>query len=155
MTQHLAPGKILFMHVSAPCDPLSCLLFSDLWLRCNQSIWVQETQSAKDTDMTCPKWLLIKATTRLQVGPMSLDWPVDPFARFDFSRSSLSPEVPSDEQQRGALPASTRSCWRQDAFQAQPQVLQRTTGWDGCGPFLSGGLRCITWNTRGHIGFAP
>ena len=62
-----------------PCDPLSCLLFSDLWLRCNQSIWVQETQSAKDTDMTCPKWLLIKATTRLQVGPMSLDWLVDPF----------------------------------------------------------------------------
>ena len=28
-----------------PCDTLSCLLFSALWLRCNQSILVQETQS--------------------------------------------------------------------------------------------------------------
>ena len=66
-----------------PCDPLSCRLFSALWLRCNYSIWVQETQSAKDTDVTCPKCLLIKATTRLPVGPMSLDWPVNPF-RSDF-----------------------------------------------------------------------
>ena len=47
---------------------------------------------------------------------MSLDWPVDPFARFDFSRSSLSHGVPSDEQQRGDLPASTRSRWRQGAL---------------------------------------
>ena len=112
-----------------PCDACSCLLFSAPWLRSNQSILVQETQSAKDIDMTCSKMLPIKATTCLQVGPMSLDWLVDPSARFDFSRSSLSPEVPSDEQQRGALPASTRSRWRQDALQAPPQILQRTTGW--------------------------
>ena len=26
------------------------------------------------------------------------------------------------------------------------------TGWDGCGSFLSEGLRCITWNTRGLVG---
>ena len=76
---------------------------------------------------------------------------VDPFARFDLSSSSLSPGVPCDEQQRGDLPASTRSRWRQDALQAPPQVLQRTTGWDGCGPFLSEGMRCITWNTRGLV----
>ena len=25
------------------------------------------------------------------------------------------------------------------------------TGWDGHGPFLAEGLRCITWNTRGLI----
>ena len=31
------------------------------------------------------------------------------------------------------------------------QILQRTTEWDGCGPFLSEGLRCITWNTRGLV----
>ena len=84
---------------------------------------------------------------------MSWDWLVDPFARFDLSIPSLSPEVPSDEQQRSALPASTRSRWREDALQAPPQILQSTKGWDGCGPFLSGGLRCITWNTRGLIGF--
>ena len=88
---------------------------------------VQETQSAKDTDMTCSKMLPIKATTRLQVGPMSLDWPVDPFARFGHSRSSLFPEDPSDDQRRDALPASTRSRWKQNTLQAPPQVLQRIT----------------------------
>ena len=135
-----------------PCDTLSCLLFSALWLRCNQSILVQETQSAKDLDLTCFKTFPITAVTCLQVGPMSLDWLVDPFARSDFSRFSLPPEVPSGEQHQSAFPASTRSRWRQDALQAQPQVLQRITGWDGCGACLTGGLRCITWNTRGLIG---
>ena len=101
-----------------PCDTLSC--------------FVQEIQSVKDIDVTCSKTFPIKAATCLQVGPMSLDWPVDPFAKFDHCRSSLSPEVPSDEQQRGALPASTRSRWRQNILQAPPQVLQRTTGCDGC-----------------------
>ena len=56
-----------------PCDNLSCLLFSALWLRCNQSLLVQETQSAEDTDVTCSKMLPIQATTCLQVGPMFLD----------------------------------------------------------------------------------
>ena len=136
-----------------PCDTLSCLLSSALWLRCNYSILVQETQSAKDIDLTCFKMFPFTAVTCLQVGPMSLDWRVDLFARSDFSRSSLPPEVPSGEQQLGDFLASTRSRWRQDALQAQPQIIQRTTGWDGCGHFLSRGLRCITWNTRGLIGF--
>ena len=134
-----------------PCDALSCLFFTALWLQRSQSILVQETQPAKDIDLTCFKSCPIKATTCLQVGPMSLDWPVDPIARFDQSRPSSSPEHPIDEQQRDALPASTRSrCW-QDALQP-PQVLQGIAGWDACGHFLDGGLRCITWNTRGLVG---
>ena len=75
-----------------------------------------------------------------------------PFGRSDLSRSSLPPEVPSGEQQLRAFPASSRSRWRQDALQAQPQILQRTTGKGGCGPFLSEFLRCITWNIRGLVG---
>ena len=85
-----------------PCDSLSCLLFSALWLRCNQSLLVQETQSAKDI-LTCFETFPIKAATCLQVGPMALDWPVDPIARSDFSRPSLPPEVPSGEQQLRAF----------------------------------------------------
>ena len=135
-----------------PCEALSCLLFSALWLRCNQSLFVQETQSAKDFDLACFKTFPITAVTCLQVGPMSLDWLVDPFASSEFSRSSLPPEVTSGAQQRGAFPASERSRWRQDALQAPPQILQHTKGWDGCGPFLSEGMRCITWNTRGLVG---
>ena len=38
------------------------------------------------------------------------------FAGFDNSRSSLSAEVPSDERQRGALPASTRSLGERTLF---------------------------------------
>ena len=51
-----------------------------------------------------------------------------------------------------ALPAPERSRWRQGTLQIQPQILQRATGWDGCGPFLSEGLRCIAWNTGGLVG---
>ena len=80
---------------------------------------------------------------------MSLEWLVNPFDISDLSGPSLPPDVPSDEQQRVALPASERSRWRQGALHAQPQISQRSTGWDGCGPFLSEGFRCITWNTRG------
>ena len=134
-----------------PCDPLSCLLFSALWLRCNQVLLIQETQSAKDLDLTCSTTFLFRHTTCLQVGP-TLEWPVNPFGRFDSSRSSLPPEVPSGEQQVGAFPVSSHSRWRQDALQAPLQILQRTTGWDGCGAFLSEDLPCITWNTRGLVG---
>ena len=112
---------------------------------------VQETQSAKDTDMTCCKMLLIKATTCLQVGPMSWVWPVDLFAKSDFSRSSLLLKFPAANN-NSVLFQRPRSRWRQDALQAPPQIIQRTTGWDGCGPFLSEGMRCITWNTRGLVG---
>ena len=135
-----------------PCDVLSCLFFSALCLQQSQSSFVQEIQSAKNIDLTCFKTLPIKAATCLPVGPMSLEWPVDPVARFDLSRPSLFLEVPRDEQQRGDLPASTRSRWRQNALQAPPQVLQRIAGWDGCGPFLTGGLQCNTWNTSGLMG---
>ena len=113
-----------------PCDTLSCLLFSALWLRCNYSILVQETQSAKDLVLTCFTTFPFNAVTCLQVGPMSLDWPVDPFARSDLSRSSLLPEVLSFY----TFPLET---------EAQPQKIQRTTGWDGCGAFLSEGMRVL------------
>ena len=72
-----------------PCDPLSCLLFSALWLRCSQSVLVQETPSAKDVDLTCSTTFLFRDATCLLVGPMSLDWPVNPFSRSDSSRPSL------------------------------------------------------------------
>ena len=126
-----------------PSDAFSCFLFSSLWLRSNQCIWVQETQSAKDTGMTCPKMLPIKSTTTcLQVGPMPLDWPVDPFALLDFSspdlRCVLKFAATNNNEVLFQLPHVAR--WRQAALQAPPQMLHRTAGWDGCGPFLSEGM---------------
>ena len=67
---------------------------------------------------------------------------------FENSGPSLLPDAPSYGLRRVVLAAHERSRWRQGALHAQPQILQRPTGWDGCAPFLSEGLRCITWNTR-------
>ena len=82
---------------------------------------------------------------------MTLDWPVNPFGRSDSSRPSLPPDVPSGAQQRGTFQASLCSHWRQGALQAQPQILQRPTGWDGRGRLISECWRCITWNTWGLV----
>ena len=122
-----------------PRDALSCLFFS-----AGDSA---SEGSRPDLFQDVPDQGHHMLTSRAHV----LDWPVNPFARFDESRPSSSPEDPIDEQQLGALPASTRSrCW-QDALQP-PQVLQGIAGWMHVAIFLDGGLRCITWNTRGLVG---
>ena len=113
---------------------------------------VQDTPSVKNVDPTCSTTSLFGDATCLPVGPMSLDWLVNPFGRSDSSGPSLPPDAPSGEQRRVALPASERSRWKQCVLRAEPQILQRTTGCDGCGPFLSEGLRCIPWNPRGLVG---
>ena len=96
-----------------PCDPLSCVLFSALWLRCGPSLLVQETASAEDADPTCSVSFLFRTVTSLPIGPMSLDWPVNPFGRSDSSRPWLPLDIPSDGLRRVALLASERSRWRQ------------------------------------------
>ena len=117
-----------------PCDPLSCLLFSALWLRCSQSIFVQETPSAKDVDLTCFTTFLFRDATCLLVGLMSLDWPVNPFSRSDSSRPSLpSLMLPATDYNELLFLLLNVSRWRQGTLQIQPTVFQCTTGWDGCG----------------------
>ena len=71
-----------------PHDTLSCLFFTALWLRQGQSILTQ-VQHTNDIDLTFYKTFLTKSVTCLQVGPMSLEWPVAPPAESD--QSSLSP----------------------------------------------------------------
>ena len=83
-----------------PCDPLSCLLFTALWLRCSQTLVVHEIPSTKDVDLTCTVTSLFRAVTCLPIKPMSLDWPVNPFGRSDSSRASLPPDAPRDGLRR-------------------------------------------------------
>ena len=99
-----------------PCDPLSCLLFTALWVRCSQSKVLQETSSAKDVDLTCSITFLFNDATCLPVGPMSLDWPVNPFGRSDSSGPSFPPDASSDGLRRVALRASERSRWKDRVF---------------------------------------
>ena len=120
-----------------PCNPLSSFLFSALWLRCNQSLLVQETQSAKELDLTCSTTFLFNGVTCLPVGPMPLDWPVNPFGRFDSSRSSLPPDDPSGGQQRGAFPVSVHSRWRQacPSYTTSDITTYHRVGWMWSLPF--------------------
>ena len=104
-----------------PCDTLSCLFFSALWLQRIHSIF-----GARDLD-TFP----IKAVRCLQIGPISLDWLGDPFARFDHS----------DEQQRRALPASTLP------LEAWNHTF--TDGRNGSFPFLHISSRLLNLTTLG------
>ena len=111
---------------------------------------MQENQPAKDIDLDLFQDVPDQGHHMLTSGAHVHGFAVDPIAKFDQSRPSSSPEDPNHEQQRGALPASTRSRWRQDALQP-PQVLQGIPGRDTCGHFPDGGLRCISWNTGGLV----
>ena len=137
----------LFCVCDRPCDPLSCLLFTALCLHGSHTLVMQETSLEQDDEPTCSLTSVLDVVTWLPIGPLSLVFPVSPFDRFENSCPSLPSDAP-----RVVLAAPDRSRWRHGALQTQPQILQRTTGWDGCGPFLSEGLRCITWNTRGLVG---
>ena len=134
-----------------PCATMSCLFFTSLWLQQSQPILMQEIQLAKDIDLTCYKTLPTKAITCLQVGPMSLELPVAQPAESDQSSLSPSREDPNDGHPEDTLPALTHLRWRRDALQP-PHAQQDTAGRDTCGHFPDGGLRCVTWNTRGLVG---
>ena len=81
---------------------------------------------------------------------MFLEWLVAPIAGSDQPSPASSHEDPNDEHPDGGLPAPSHSRWSRDALQPR-QVQHDTAGRDTCGHF-DGGLRCITWNTRGLIG---
>ena len=57
---------------SRPCDTLSCLLFTALWLRHSQSILTQDIQQTKDVDLTCYKTLPNKSVTVYKWDPCPL-----------------------------------------------------------------------------------
>ena len=87
-----------FSDCDRPCDPLSCLLFTALWLRCSQTLVVQETSSAQDAELTCSLTSLFGVVTGIPTGPMSLVWPVSPFDdRFENFCPSLPPDAPATD----------------------------------------------------------
>ena len=144
-------GEDTLYECGRPCDKLSCLFFTALWLRQSQSTLVQDIQPAKDIDLTCYKTLPIKSVTCLQVEPMSLEWPVALNAGSDQSSPSSSHGELQDEHPKDALPAPPHSRWRRDAL--QPLQLQRDSLDRNTRVHIpDGGLRCVTWNTRGLIG---
>ena len=133
-----------------PCDTMSSLFFTALWRQRGQSI-LGEIQPAKDIDLTCYKTLPTKAITCLPMGPIFFEWPAALPPECEQSCPSSSHEDSNDDPPENTLPALPHSRWRRDALQP-PQVQQDTAGRDTCGHFPDGGLRCVTWNTRGLVG---
>ena len=87
----------------------------------------------------------------LTSGPMSLEWPVAPPAGSDQSNLSSSHEDLHDKHSGDALPAPPHLRWMRDALQPhqlQQGCLERNT----CVHIPDGGLRCVTWNSRGLNG---
>ena len=99
----------LLYECGRPCDTPSCLFSTALWLRQSQSILTQGVQQTKDIDLTCYKTLPTKSVTCLQVGPMSLEWPVAPPAGSDQSSLSSSHEDLHDEHPEDVFQAGCSS----------------------------------------------
>ena len=92
-----------------------------------------------------------KSVTCLQVDPMSLEWPVAPPAGSDQCSLSPSHEDPNDEHLEDALSAPPHLRWRSNALQP-PQIQRGCLDRNTCVHIPDGGLRCVTWNTKGFIG---
>ena len=134
------------------CEALFCLFFTACGFRATNTYWCRRPSQRRISISLVSRRSRSKLPHGYKWHPCSLDWPVDPIARFDQSRPSSSPEDTNDEQQRDALPPSTRSRWRQEDALQPPHLLQGSAGRDTCGHLPEGGLRCGTWNTRGLVG---
>ena len=111
-----------------PCDAVSCLFLPPCGSSGASPYWYTRFNHRK-IELTCFKTFPITAAICLQVDPCP------------WSDQCL---LHNDDQQRDALPIT---------LQATPEVLQRIADWDGCASFLTGDLRCITWNIRSIIGY--
>ena len=120
-----------------------------VWARSQST--VTQVQQTNDIDVACYRSLSTKFVTCLQVGPMSFLRPEAPPGGSDQSSLSPSQEDPNDGHLEDALLAPPQLRWRRDALQSpelQRGCLERNTGVH----IPEGGLRCVTWNTRGLIG---
>ena len=81
---------------------------------------------------------------------MSRDWLVAPAGGLNQSSLSPSQEGPNNGHLEDALLAPPHLRWRRDAHEPpeiQRGCLDRNTGVH----IPEGGLRCVTWNTRGLV----
>ena len=122
-----------------PCDTMSSLFSTALWLQRSQSELVQEIQPAKDIDLTCYKTLPTKAITCLPMEFIFLEWLVALPPECEQSCPSSSHEDSNDDPLENTLPPHPHSRWRRDVLQPH-QVQHDTAGRDTRGHFTDGGL---------------
>ena len=137
---------------SRPCDNLSCLFFTALWLQRSQSMLVQEIRPAKDIDLTCFKTLPIKATTCLQVDPCP--WIGQRIQLQDSSNPDLRslPKFPATINNETLFQLPHVPVGDRILFKHHCKNHSVIASWYTCGHFPDGSLRCIAWNARGLFG---
>ena len=128
---------------NCPYNTASCYMDTTIWLGSNAVIrrlcaGVRPFSSS----MTC--WLVVSDF---------LDWPlIQPGGQVQADMAQLRENayrnIPGD-----ALLGPPHQRWRSDALQP-PEILQHRQERDTCAHLPEGGLRCVSWNTRGLLGSA-
>ena len=135
---------------SRPYGTSICHLHTAIWLGKCQSILTQIRHSS-EPDMVCHRVFPFSPTTCWPAGHFSLEWPLAQPGGLVQPEHSLSQEdANSDRPENAHLgPPHLRS--RRDALQP-PEVLRDHLARNTCVHIPAGGLRCISWNTRGLLG---
>ena len=133
-----------------PCDPLSCLLFTALWLRCSHTLVTQETSFAQDDELSCSLTSVLEVVTCLPIGPMSFAWPVSPFDRFETSCPLLPLMLPAMDYGVWFLLLLNVLDGGRALFRHNHRLYDALLGGMVVALFFLKG--CITWTTRGLVG---
>ena len=135
---------------SRPYGTATYYLQTAFWLGTCQLILTQ-TERSNEPDLVCHRVSPLSSTTCLPVGPMSLEWPLaQPGGPFQPDHSPLHEDANSDCPGNAHLgPPHQR--WRRHDLQL-PEVLRGQPTRDTCVHVPTGGLRCVSWNTRGFLG---
>ena len=129
---------------------------ADLFLPYRHLAWqmqsiLTQTQQSSELNMACYTVSLFCPSTCLLEGPLSIGWPLAPPGGLVQPGHSRSQEDASRDRPGGAPLGPSQLRWRRDALQP-PEVQRDHLARNTCAHIPDGGLRCISWNTRGLLG---
>ena len=119
--------------------------------RFHTAIWLGKCQSILTQTQHSSELAPFGSTTCSHVGPVSLGWPLAPLGGSSPSGHSLSQEGANRDRSGNAPLNPPHLRWRRDALQP-PEVQRDHLARNTCAHIRDGGLRCISWNTRGLLG---
>ena len=152
MVQHLTPGKILLVSVSAHATLYLAFSFLPYGFGATIPCWCRKPYLQR---------IPISHVLRRSRSMLSHAYQWDP-CPWTGLLTLLPDPIFSDPRFLLRLPAANNNSvlFQLLHVPAGDRMLSKhnsrlfnvTTGWDGCGPFLSEGMRCINWNTSGLVG---
>ena len=136
---------------NCPNNTASCFLDTTIWLGEDKLFETQIERS--DPEAVCWSSSFSSSMTCWLVVSDFLGWPlIQPGGQVQADMAQLRVNayrnIPGD-----ALLGPPHQRWRSDALQP-PEILQPRQERDTCAHLPEGGLRCVSWNTRGLLGSA-